>query len=182
MSLGTGVALEPMDCPQHFDRPANDLLDPIASFAPAVVARIQPEMAHPGQPRSGRFIEHELDPISVHDIGGVDVDRQEQPFRIDQNMAFAPNQFLGAIVAACSSHAGGLHRLTIDTAGAGLGIATQRDSELFPQEGMDPLQRAVSSPFSQVIIDTLPRWPVAGKQPPGTAGAQHIEQRIHDCA
>ena len=31
-------------------------------------------------------------------------------------------------------------------------------------------------------LDCLPGWPVGRQQSPGTASAQHIEQRIHDCA
>jgi hypothetical protein len=57
-------------------------------------------MRHPGQPGAGRRIEDELDAIAIHDSGGMHVDRQEQPFGINQDMPFPADEFLGAVITA----------------------------------------------------------------------------------
>jgi hypothetical protein len=50
------------------------------------LARTQPQMAPPWPPRPRRFVQNERDALTVHAIGGMDVDRQEQPFRSDQDV------------------------------------------------------------------------------------------------
>jgi hypothetical protein len=76
------VAFEAMSCAQDLDRSTDDRLHPVGAFAASIVAGIQPQMLHAGQARSRRCIEDDLDAIAVHHVGGMDVDRQEQPFGI----------------------------------------------------------------------------------------------------
>jgi hypothetical protein len=56
--LGDPGVCEAMRRPQHVYGPAHHGLHPVAAFAPAVVARIQPEMLHPPQLSARLVIEN----------------------------------------------------------------------------------------------------------------------------
>ena len=43
--------------------------------------------------------EHQLGPLAITDVGGMDDGTHQEPERIDQQMAFASVQLLGPIVA-----------------------------------------------------------------------------------
>jgi len=70
--------------------------------------------------------EQYLDPISIHDVGCVDLRLEQKALHIYQNVALSALDLLASVVAALiSSHAGALYRLGIDYPGTGLGISPQ---------------------------------------------------------
>lgn len=69
--------------------------------------------------------EQQLDPVAVHDIGGVDDGLEYQSFGVHQQMALAAFYLLAAVKAADPTNTGGLDRLVVDTARAGLGIPSE---------------------------------------------------------
>jgi hypothetical protein len=82
-------------------------------------------MLHTRQVGTYRRAQQQLHPLAVHDVGGVDVECDNEPFGVDQHMALAPDQLLGPVLPADASHAGGRDGLAVDAAGARLGIAVQ---------------------------------------------------------
>jgi len=84
---------------------APDDLDPAAEVAlnpggrgPGV-ARVQPQLAQ-AREDAAEVGEHQPGPVAVGDVGRVDDDLQDQAGGVDQQVALAPAQLLGAVVAA----------------------------------------------------------------------------------
>jgi hypothetical protein len=55
---------------------------------------------------------------AVLDIGGMDQRLDDQSQRIDEQMAFAPRELLGPIIAVRTTALGRLDRLTVEDSGA----------------------------------------------------------------
>jgi hypothetical protein len=94
-------------------------------LATPVVPGVQPAQLHPREPKPGGLVEHQFDAVAVHHVGWVDVERDDEPFGVDQHVTLAPDQLVGPVLPTDASHAGGLDGLAVDAAGAGLGIAVQ---------------------------------------------------------
>ena len=122
------------------------LLHPVLAFALAVVAGLQPQMAKTREPFAHPF-EQRLDPVSVHDVGRVDLRLEQKALRIDKNVALSALDLLAPIVAALfSSHAGVLYRLGIDYPGRGLRISPQARPKSLSEGGVQPLPSALQAP------------------------------------
>ena len=71
---------------------------PSPRYQPPSVGGISPDDLEPGEPVQ-QLDQHQLGPISVLDVGGMNCYRQEQPGGIHYNVALAPRYLLPRIVA-----------------------------------------------------------------------------------
>ena len=125
-------------------------------------------MAQPRKVGRDWLVEHQLDAVAVHDVGGMDHRAEHEAFRIHQQMALASIDLLAAVKAAWATDATGLHGLAIDAAGAGLAITAEAEPERFAQQPVNPLPRPIAPPATQVGIHRLPGRPFLRQEPPGT--------------
>src|SRR5215217_5061463 len=96
-------------------------------------------------------------------------------------MALSSLDLLAAIVAALSSHAGGLHRLAIHYARARLDVSSDTHAQALSERGMQLLPGTVDAPGSEVVVvDGLPGWEVTRKQAPGAAALEDIEDGVEN--
>src|SRR5262249_56535478 len=103
------------------------------------------------------------------DAGGVRGPRQHESFSIDEQVAFAALDLLPPVVAAHAADAGGLDRLTVNNARAGLGIAPEPHPQPLAQHHVEPLPGAVEAPLAEVMVDRLAGGGGVGQQGPGSA-------------
>jgi hypothetical protein len=47
---------------------------------------------------------------------------------------------------------------------------------------MHPLPPPIQAPETEVVVESLPRWEVVGKQSPRTAALENVEDGIEDLA
>jgi len=80
-------------------------------------------------------------------------------------VALAPDELLGPIMRADASHSGGLDGLTVDRAGAGLGVAAQPYTQAAAQQGVGPLPRAIQAPLPKIVINNEAVSPLPGECP-----------------
>jgi hypothetical protein len=99
----------------------------------------------------------------------MDLGSEHQTLRIYEQMALSALDLLAAIVSSLSSHTGGLHRLAIHYARAGLRFSLHAEAQTFSQGGVQPLPGTVDAPSSEVMVDGLPGRKVVRQQAPGTA-------------
>src|ERR671921_480508 len=91
---------------------------------------------------------------------------------------------LSAIVTPLfPAHSSRSYRLAIHYPGAGLRIPPQANPQTLSDRPVDPLPGVVYSPNSEVVKDGLPWWEVVGKQEPGAATPQDVEEDgVYDLA
>jgi hypothetical protein len=89
---------------------------------------------------------------------------------------------LPRVVAAAvpADGVGTLHRLGVHQSGAGPGIATLGDPELFADRSEDLLGDLGVLPAGEVPVHRLPRREVLWQLPPRTAGAHHVQDAVDD--
>jgi hypothetical protein len=88
-------------------RPSQCLFDPVLAFALAVVAAINPHVAQLREVLA-QTIEQQFDAVAVHDVRRMHLHLEQKPLGINENMAFAPTDFLASVVATSATNAGGL--------------------------------------------------------------------------
>src|SRR5215207_2473448 len=130
-----------------------------------------------------RSFEQHLDPVSVHDVGRMDLRLEQKALRIDQDVAFSALDLLAAIIASLlSSHAGALDRLRIDNTRGGLRITPKTDPQALADGCVEPLPGTIDAPEAKVMVDGLPRREVVRQQAPGAAAAENVEDGVEDLA
>src|SRR5919106_3613284 len=98
-------------------------------------------------------------------------------------MSLPTANLLSAIVTPLfPAHSSRFYRLAIHYPGAGLRIPPQANPQTLSDRPVDPLPGVVYSPNSEVVKDGLPWWEVVGKQAPGTATPQDVEDGVEDLA
>src|SRR5215207_7842415 len=103
-----------------------------------------------------RSFEQHLDPVSVHDVGRMDLRLEQKAFRIDQDVAFSALDLLATIIASLlSSHAGALDRLRIDNTRGGLRITPKTDPQTLADGCVEPLPGTIDAPEPKVMVDGL---------------------------
>ncbi len=97
------------------------LLHPGFQFS--LIAAVRVDQPH-AQKQMAEQTEQDLGSVPVLHAGGADVDAQEQPLGIGQDMAFASFDFLPRIVTAAAGPDGvrALDALAVDDPGAGQGV------------------------------------------------------------
>jgi hypothetical protein len=131
-------------------------------------------MAHAREPRSRGFIEDSLNAIAIHPARRVHVDREKQPFGIDQNMPLAPRHLLVPVVAPESAHQR-LHRLTVNNRGIRGGVASGMLPRLFTPLRMDLDPGAIQAKLPKIGLHRATRTVLAGEIAPGAVGVQQVE-------
>jgi hypothetical protein len=163
-------------------RQTQSLIHPVFAFALAVIAGVQLFMRKTRKPFARSF-EQRLDPVSVHDVGRMDLRLKQKAFRIDQNVAFSVLDMLATIIASLlSSHAGALDRLRIDNTRRGLRITPKTDPQALADDCVEPLPGAIDAPEAKVMVVGLPRQEVVRQQVPGAAAAENLEDGVEDLA
>jgi hypothetical protein len=158
-------------------------LDPLTPFAFAVVGRIKPDMAKAGKGHLemfGRQSSH--DPITVHDIGGMNVHGEHEAFGIHQQMPLPAFNLLGPLIASLPAYPRRLHTLAVQEARTRLSLSPQRYTEVGTSLVVKPLPCPLLAPRAQVVISRFPGREVVQQAGPLAARPQHIEARIEEVA
>jgi len=116
--------------------------------------------------------------ISILNIGGQHHHRDDQPDRIDQDMAFAPVDFLAGIVTSLVADLGAFDALTVDDTRTGVALASIDQTHLFSQVGVNRCPQTVAFPESEVVIGCSPRGKVSWQVAPLTTGFDNIENGV----
>lgn len=82
-----------------------------------------------------------------------------QDLGVDQDMPFAAHVFLHPVVVVLRAQVGGLDRLAVDRADAGLGSAAQVTAQIFAEVMRDPLPGPIRPPAAKIVIRGLPGGP-----------------------
>ena len=84
-----------------------------------------------------------LYPITIHDMGRMNLRFWHQTLRVDEQMALSALHLLGAVVTALSSDPGGFDRLAVDYASARPDVLPGADAEApFSEGGIESLAGA----------------------------------------
>ena len=119
---------------------------------------------------------------AILNIRRVHPGSKNQATRIDEDMAFAPIDTFGTVVAADAADTSGSNRLAVDDASTWLRVASSTRAELLTEDSVQVLPRAIQTPQSEVVIRGLPGWKLMREQPPSTARPDHIEDGVQDLA
>ncbi len=104
----------------------------------------------------------------------MDHDFEYQPQGVHQQMAFAPRQLLGPIVAMRAAPFGRFDRLAIHDGGAGRRLSPGLPSHPFAQRSVDALPSAVLVPFAEIGIDGGTPMLLGGHHSQLLQHAQHV--------
>src|SRR5918911_2081699 len=74
----------------------------------------------------------------------------------------------------------GFHTLTVHDRRRGVGVASRPEAHRAAQRLMDALPHPMQTPLAKGRIGRLPWWILAWQIPPGTAGAQDVEERVDE--
>lgn len=89
----------------------------------SIVGAVGEEVLQP-RPALAHCVEDHLRAGAVGDISGGQVDQQQTAIRVHRHMALAADDLFGGIEAALRARRGGLHRLAVDHACRGAGLAS----------------------------------------------------------
>ena len=117
---------------------------------------------------------------AVLDIGSVHFGAQHKAPSIDQDMAFAAIDALGAIVATDAADPSRAYGLAVDNAGGGVGVAPDGDAELLTQDSVQVFPGAIETPHTEIVIRSLPGCELVREQPPSAATPYHVEDAVQD--
>src|SRR5919107_1713933 len=98
-------------------------------------------------------------------------------------MALSSFDLLGPVVSAlCASYHGGLDRLAVYYAGAGLRVPLQTDPHPLAQGRVHPLPGSIQTPETEVGVRVVAGGEVGGKQAGGKPAANDVEDGVEDLA
>src|SRR3990170_4804871 len=101
----------------------------------------------------------------VQYLGAVDLRFEHETLRVHQDVALASLDLLAPVVTSIfSAHRGGLNRLGIHHARAGLRAPFKADPQPFAAGPVDPLEGAVDPPGPKIMVDGGPSRKVVGEQ------------------
>src|SRR5918993_4629939 len=125
-------------------------------------------------------LQQEFGSGAIVDVGGMHAVLQQVALRINEKMALAALDLLGAVIAARPSHLSGLDRLTVDDRRTRLRRPADRTAVALPQSLVHVLPGAILAPLGVVVEDSSPRRILVRQQPPLRSGAQQIEDGVDD--
>jgi len=111
-------------------------------------------------------------------MGGMHQNGQQQPQRIDDDVALAPLDPFAAVKAPHSAHVRRLDRLAIDDGQAGTGLTSSLDPYTAPQGIGQAFEEALLGPSSEVIVDGLPGRKALGEHAPLASGFIEVKQGV----
>jgi hypothetical protein len=116
--------------------------------------------------------------VPVLNVGRQDHHPEQQTQGIDQDVSFAPVDFLARIVTPLVAGFGALDALAVDDSGAGVRLAPFDQAEMFSQMGVNLLPQAIALPDAEVVIDRAPRSEVLGQVAPLATGFDQVENGV----
>jgi len=120
--------------------------------------------------------------VAVLDVGAMQFGSDQQAGGVGDKMTLAAFDFLRCIETARPAGFGGFDRLTIDDAGRGARLATNRFARLQQQLEIDPLQHPSVTPSIEIMLHRRIGRKLPRQLPPLASGPHHIEQRIDHAA
>ena len=109
--------------------------------------------------------------------------QNERPtIRVDHGVTLAAFDLLAGVEAARTAAFRGFHRLAVDHGGRRTGLAFDALAIEHHQTMVQALPQAVVAKADEPAIGRLVRRKMLGQQPPRTAAAQHIENRVQHFA
>ena len=97
-------------------------------------------------------------------------------------MALAAAELLGTVVAPAAPDARRLDRLAVEDTRARLGLPSLAPPLPLSEAGIEPIPGAIEPKEPEVVIDGLSGRELAGEEPPLTAGAEEVKDRVTDGA
>ena len=150
----------------NLDIPAELRLDPMLSTSR--VALVDPQMPDARKLLVSAF-QQQRHGSAILNIRRVHPGSENQATRIDEDMAFAPIDTFGTVVAADAADTSGSNRLAVDDASTWLRVASSTRAELLAQDSVQLLPRAIQTPQPEVVIHGLLGRQVMGHGAPGNA-------------
>ena len=147
----------------------------------AQVAAISPDELQPSE-SADQPLNQSPGSIAVLDRRRGNHDRQDQAQTVHSHVPLASSDLFPCVIAALSGLIWRLDRLTVDDGSRGCDVATLGFAHVTAQAVVDELPGPVLAPAPEITIDRLPRPEISGQQSPRTAGANDLEDGIHQTA
>lgn len=113
---------------------------------------------------------------------GCDHNGQHHSHGIHDDVALAPCDFLGSIVAAFAAHLRGLDRLAVNRSCAGRHIPAILEPDFDAQGCQELVPERLINPQAEVVVHGSPRREFMRQHPPLATRAIQIEQRVENFA
>ena len=127
----------------------------------AGVAAIDPQEPQPGGPRQHAG-EQGLGASALRRAGRGDMDAEQQAQRVHQQVALAPFDLLGCVVADSPAVPVGFHALAVQDGRRGPRAFAGRAPHQGPEPGVERLPDVLPRPFAEDMVDRLPRRKLLG--------------------
>jgi len=146
-----------------------------------LVTAISPNMAQGWELFLGSS-SHRNAAITILRIRGLHLTNDQEPLRIDHDVAITPFGLLANIETARPSGFGGFNALTIDNSGFWTRLFATALTHMPVQDVMDFLPQALMQPSSIVGVDCFPTRKLFGQKTPRATRSQTIKDRIDNFA
>ena len=105
---------------------------------------------------------------------------EQQPKRIDRNISLSTSNFLATVVSAAPTSFARIDALAIDASSAGLYFLARcfKHSDCPNQPIVNPLKRAIVTPFGEVVVHRTLWKQVMGDHVPLATAAALIQDRV----
>jgi len=118
---------------------------------------------------------------TIMDIGSMYHDYHYQSQGINNHVTFSSFNLLPAVISHFTfTKIASLHALTVNYSNSGRRVFASADSDLFNKKIMEFFYQTISFPFTEIVIDRLPRCKFLGKHSPLYSAFNKVYQRIHD--
>src|SRR5262245_8907742 len=138
---------------------------------------------HHLQPReilARHLAEHLLGRLGVVHVSGGHHHGQQQTQGIHGDMTFAATDLLAPIGADLLSAGGGLDRLTVNAADAGVGVAASDPANPQTKGNKETVPGAIAFPVLEVVVNGLPGWKVVRQGPPTATFTCEVKDGVDD--
>lgn len=133
-------------------------MHPIHQLAP--VATVCPYPLQRGFDTVGKLVEQLFGAIPVLNIDRMYDDLQQVPNCIDNDMPFAPADFLARVVTAPTARFRGFDALAVDNSRCWFRCTLQPNPLLTTYGLIDTLPGAIQKPFAELVVDASKRGKV----------------------
>jgi hypothetical protein len=165
-------ALDDLDCPRAaMGECINELLSPIDP--------VSKDMSQLGEAVSQSLQQRDCT-MDVLNVGGMDVQGQQQAIGIGDDVPFSPVDAFARIEAARAASLRRRSTLAVDDGGSRLRPAAEFSSGLSDQNSDDPVPSASVAPSVKIALNCRIGWKLAWQSPPLAASGQNVEDRLHD--
>lgn len=145
----------------------------------AGIARISKGLGDEGE-RAARQMQHRHNAVAILDTGGLRVEHEAAPLRVHHDLSLAALHLLGGIIAARAATLGCLHAPAVENSRARRRVAPDAFTVSHDQVMIDPHEHAGITPAGEVAEHRALWRQVLGRQPPGNATTQNVEDPAED--